>query len=262
LNSHRFTPPYNDDAIVAWIDGEMNPADAQRFEEWLKSDEQLSGRTAELMKSSQDYRGAFADMLNEAPVEKMQARLDESLQPHRVLPGGVSRRALVAASFGFLVLGSGLGYVLRPSSASADENAQIRDLEAQYMSLYSAETLLDMDLTSPVLQRGLARVVQDIGLPLLQSQLSLSGSELKMVRMLRYDATSIAQIAWINMDYGPMALCISPTEQKTTVSFQQEQRHSMNMVWWHRAGYQFVLIGRNPHAALQASARQLYDALA
>ena len=49
MNSHRFAPPYNDDAIVAWIDGEMCRADAQQFEEQLKSDERLSGRTAELI---------------------------------------------------------------------------------------------------------------------------------------------------------------------------------------------------------------------
>jgi hypothetical protein len=36
LNAHRFAPPYNDDAIVAWIDGEMCRADAQQFEEQLK----------------------------------------------------------------------------------------------------------------------------------------------------------------------------------------------------------------------------------
>lgn len=60
MNAPRFAPPYNDDAIVAWIDGEMFRADAQQFEEQLKRDERLSGRTAELMKSSQDYAGAFA----------------------------------------------------------------------------------------------------------------------------------------------------------------------------------------------------------
>ena len=34
-----------------------------------------------------------------------------------------------------------------------------------------------------------------------------------MVRMLRYETTSIAQIARINPDYGPMALCISPVDE-------------------------------------------------
>ncbi|MCG3100934.1 hypothetical protein MAQ58_15975 [Enterobacter sp. DRP3] len=257
MNSHRFTPPYNDDAIVAWIDGEMCRADAQHFEEQLRRDEHLSGRTAELMKSSQDYPGAFASLLDDAPLEKMQARLAALPEPHSSTPAGVSRRSLIAASVSFLMVGSGLGYLLRPASAPDDENAHIRDLEAQYMSLYSVETLLDMDSAPPVLQHGLERAAQDIGMKLRMSQLTLHGAELKMVRMLRYETTSIAQIAWINADYGPMALCISPVDGKGTATLRQEQRHSMNLVWWQDAGYQFVLIGRNPPSHLQSNAEQL-----
>ncbi|HDS3782825.1 TPA: hypothetical protein QCJ34_000062 [Enterobacter ludwigii] len=256
MNAHRFTAPYNDEAIVAWIDGEMCHADAQKFEKELRRDERLSGRTAALMKSNADYPGAFAAMLDDAPLEKMQARLAELPDPKPATPAGVSRRALIAASVSFLVVGSGVGYGLRPAFAPSDENAHIRDLEAQYMSLYSVETLLDMDSAPHVLQRGLERAAQDIGLQLQASQLILHGAELKMVRMLRYETTSIAQIAWINADYGPMALCISPTEQTTTAA-QQEQRHDMNLVWWQKAGYQFVLIGRNPLPQLRGSAEQL-----
>lgn len=257
MNAYRFTPPYNDDAIVAWIDGEMCRADAQQFEEQMKSDERLSGRTAELMKSSEDFVGAFASLLDDAPLETMKARLEEIPDPQSSRPSGVSRRALIAASVSFLMVGSGLGYLLRPASAPADENAHIRDLEAQYMSLYSVETLLDMDSATPVLQRGLERAAQDIGMKLHMSQLVLQGAELKMVRMLRYETTTIAQIAWINADYGPMALCISPVDEKTTTSLRQEQRHGMNLAWWQEAGFQFVLIGRNPSSHLRGNAEQL-----
>lgn len=261
MNSHRFTPPYNDEAIVAWIDGEMCRADAQQFEEQLKRDERLSGRTAELMKSSEDYAGAFASLLDNAPLAEMEARLAALPDPQASTPPGVSRRALIAASVSFLLVGSGLGYLLRPSSGPDDENAHIRDLEAQYMSLYSVETLLDMDSAAPVLQRGLERAAQDIGIKLQMAQLTLQGAELKMVRMLRYETTSIAQVAWINADYGPMALCISPVDEKTTASLRQEQRHTMNLAWWQDAGYQFVLIGRNPSSHLRENAEQLQRAI-
>ncbi|MCK7340103.1 hypothetical protein SJ090_13580 [Enterobacter cloacae] len=257
MNAHRFTPPYNDEAIVAWIDGEMSPADAQQFAARLKSDARLSARTAELMKSNQDYARAFTAMLDDAPLAKMQARLDALPEPPSVTSAGVSRRALIAASLSFLLVGAGAGRWLSPATGAVDENAHIRDLEAQYMSLYSAETLLDMDSALPVLQRGLQRAAQDIGLQLQASQLILRGAELKMVRMLRYETTSIAQIAWIHADFGPMALCISPTGQATTAALQQEQRHDMNLAWWHHAGYQFVLIGRNPPSQLQINAEQL-----
>lgn len=75
---------------MAWIDGEMCHADAQKFEEELRRDERLSGRTAELMKSNADYPGAFAAMLDDAPLEKMQARLAELPDPKPATPAGVS----------------------------------------------------------------------------------------------------------------------------------------------------------------------------
>lgn len=100
MNAHRFTAPYNDEAIVAWIDGEMCHADAQKFEEELRRDERLRA-TAELMKSNADYPGAFAAMLDDAPLEKMQARLAELPDPKPATPAGVSRRALIAASVSF-----------------------------------------------------------------------------------------------------------------------------------------------------------------
>jgi len=261
LKSLRFAPPYDDDAIVAWLDGEMDRADAQAFEQQLNSDEQLAARTAELMKSNQDYPGAFAPLLDDAPTERMQAKLNAYLDDQSTKRAGVSRRAMIAASLSFLVIGSGLGYLVRPSEEIHDENGHIRDLEAQYMSLYSAETLLDLDSSPSVLQKGLARTAQDIGLHVNEQQLALQSAELKMVRILRYESTSIAQIAWIHADYGPMALCISPLEQKSRTEITRETRHGMNVAWWNSRGYQFVLIGRNPASQLQDSARQLHSAL-
>ncbi|MEF3092035.1 anti-sigma factor family protein [Raoultella scottii] len=264
MKSLSFTPPYNDEAIVAWLDGEMSDADARRFEAAFKSDGQLAARTAELMSSNQNYRQAFAPLLDEAPLERMQARLEAQLaedEDSRAPRPSFSRRSMIAASLSFLLIGSGLGYLARAPAGEPDESENIRDLEARYMSLYSAETLLDLDSSSPLLQRGLTRTAEDIGLHLNEQQLRLQGAELKMVRMLRYDSTSIAQIAWMHAEYGPMALCISPLRQPGSAEISSEQRHGMNLAWWHDRGYQFVLIGRNPGLQLHNSARALQAAL-
>lgn len=41
----------------------------------------------------------------------------------------------------------------------------------------------------------------------------------------------------------------------------QEKRQGMNVVWWHKAGYQFVLIGRNPAQQLKKTAQALIQAM-
>ena len=261
MKPSMFTPPYQDDAIVAWLDGEMSEADAQQFESQLAQDEQLASRTEALKQDRADFTEAVAPLLHEAPEARMQARLNELLAYSPRSSAGVSRRSLIAASLSFLVIGGGLGYFARPLALARNESEKIRDLEAQYMSLYSAETLLDADSSPTALQRGLARTAQDIGLNVKVAQLALNGAELKMVRMLRYDSTSIAQIAWMDAEYGPMALCISPERHAQTRALTPENRHDMHLVWWQQRGYQFVLIGRNPPPQLSLHAQALHAAL-
>lgn len=262
MKTIRFTPPYGDEAIVAWLDGEMEEHDAQQFARQLRSDDLLAGRTAELMKSNQDYRQAFTPLLDDAPEARMQARLEAHLAEQNPPRAGVSRRALIAASVCFLLTGTSVGYLARGWPGSDhDEDASIRDLEAHYMSLYSSETLLDADSSPLILRRGLARIAQDVGLHLDEQQLVLEDSELKMVRILRYEHTPIAQIAWNHGDYGPLALCVSAHGQGRASAIATEQRYNMNIAWWRTAGFQFALIGRTPVAELQETARQLQTAL-
>jgi anti-sigma factor RsiW len=258
----RFTPPYGDEAIVAWLDGAMDYADAQQFAHLLRSDAQLAGRTAELMQSNQDYQQAFAPLLREAPEARMKARLEAFLDAGQVAPrAGVSRRSLIAASLTFLLLGTGVGYLLPSPEAEAEGSDHLRELEAQYMSLYTSETLSDVDSSAEVLHRGLARVARDVGLEMQLSQLMLHNAELKQIRILRYDQMTIAQIAWLHADYGPVALCISPLANGKSTPVAREQRHSMNLAWWQSDNHQFVLIGRTPEAELGDSARQLRQRL-
>jgi len=71
----RFTAPYSDEAIVAWLDGEMQASDAERFEVALGQDEQLAARTEMLRLNQTDIASAFAPLLNEAPHSRLEAQL-------------------------------------------------------------------------------------------------------------------------------------------------------------------------------------------
>lgn len=261
MKAARFSSPYADEAIVAWLDGEMRADEALAFENELKRSEALSARTAELMKSNQPFAEAFAPMLDDAPLERMAPRLAHLLATTPSAPQ-VSRRALIAASVSFLLVGSSIGFLARPAiKAEQGESEKIRELEAQYMSLYSAETLADVDSSPPVLQQSLARTARDLDLHFTPAQLTLPEATLKSVRMLRYDDALITQIAWNHSSYGPMALCISREDHQQTTDLAQEKRQGMNVVWWHKAGYQYVLIGRNPAQQLKKIAQALMQAI-
>jgi len=263
VKREHFTAPYSDEAIVAWLDGEMSAAESAAFEQQLKRDESLSTRTAELMRSNQPFAEAFEGLLEAAPEERMERHLAQLLArtPPAQQRRQVSRRALIAASLSFLFIGSGIGYFARPESASRRESGRIRDLEAQYMSLYSTQTLADVDNSPPVIARSLERTAREMGLRLSAQQLALPDAELKSIRLLRYDDASIAQIVWDRASEGPMALCISREQHQNLTPVQDEKRHGMNLAWWYAEGYQYVLIGRSPTQQMQQRAGQLRQSL-
>ena len=118
-------------------------------------------------------------------------------------------------------------------------------------------SLADINVTPLALQNGLNRMQQDIGLRLQQAEVEIPDAELKSVRMLRYDSTSIAQIAYLHASYGPMALCISRSKADDSPTLKHEVRRGLNLVWWRSKGYEYVLIGRNPQQDLQQSGERL-----
>lgn len=264
MTRQSFSAPWSDEAIVAWLDGEMRDDERSAFERQLNNDADLAARVEQLMQSNQPWEQAFAPLLEEAPVSRMQEKLNVLLhQPVNInsQTKGVSRRSLIAASLSFLAVGVLAGRFIHPGEQKLSGEPEIRDLIAQYMSLYSAETLADINVTPQALQNGLNRMQQDIGLTLQQVKVELPEAELKSVRMLRYDSTSIAQIAYLHASYGPMALCISRSKGNDSPTLKHEVRRGLNLVWWRSGGYEYVLIGRNPQQDLQESGELLLQRL-
>jgi anti-sigma factor RsiW len=264
MTRQSFSAPWSDEAIVAWLDGEMRDDERRAFDQQLNDDADLAARVERLMQSNQPWEQAFAPLLEEAPVSRMEQKLNVLLhQPVNVKPQakGVSRRSLIAASLSFLAVGVLAGRFIRPGEQKLSGEPEIRDLIAQYMSLYSAETLADINVTPQGLQSGLNRMQQDIGLTLTQAAVEIPEAELKSVRMLRYDSTSIAQMAYLHASFGPMALCISRSKTSDSTALKHEVRRGLNLVWWRSKGYEYVLTGRNPQQDLQQSGELLQQRL-
>lgn len=244
--------PVADTLLVAYLDNELSAEQQHAFERRLQQDPQLASRLAYLQQSQFDFAAAFEPLLEQAPLAELQAALDK--QTEKSLPhqsnNSVSRRSLLAAAVSFLVIGTGVGrYVLAPAPDKQDNNW--RSLVAQYMSLYSADTLADIP-DSPLQQQvELDRVAKAVGIGLTPQQLQLKGAQLKNARILRYDEYNIAQISWLDEKYGPLALCITRSDHSKNIQQTAEVRQGMNVVYWRRQGFNFMLIGHAPAADIQ-----------
>ncbi|WP_158783259.1 anti-sigma factor [Pantoea sp. BAV 3049] len=247
--------PLSDEMLVAYLDNQLNDSQSQQVEKMLNEDPELVMRLNQLDSASLDFAAAFSPLLDEAPLKPMQEKL--TIHPQQA-PQGISRRTLIAATVSALAIGLVGGMKGR---RLFDNDDGWRDTVAQYMALYTRETLSGGSLTPAAASEQLALVSQRLGLQLNATVLTLSDSEFKGARMLSYDGVSIAQIVWQDRQSGPLALCITAASQPEDTAFSQEKRRGMNVVYWRQQHYKFMLIGHSSARQLREMAQNLAEAV-
>ncbi|WP_064693900.1 anti-sigma factor family protein [Rhizobium aegyptiacum] len=248
--STKHTIPSDED-LTAFIDGELTAEEAARIEAIVKEDDSVAERLDVLARASLPFEQAFAPLLSEAPREKLEAMLAAIPAREGATTGSapaVTRRRFLGALAASLVAGIaidraaiGIGRRLVPR----DENSEWRAVVADYISLYTAETL-----AGPVPGREdqavqLASLDEKLGLSLSPEAVSLAGVDFKRAQLLQYDGKALAQIAYLDPETGPMALCIVRSDAGPKEP-DLENRKGMNVVYWSNASHAFMLIG---HAA-------------
>ncbi|NKK63975.1 anti-sigma factor family protein [Rhizobium leguminosarum] len=242
----------SDEDLTAFIDGELTAEEAARIEAIVKEDESVAERLEFLARASLPFKQAFAPLLSEAPREKLQAMLAAISVQQRAksasAPLFASRRRFLGALAASLIAGIAIDRAVIGIGArfsAKDENSEWRAVIADYVSLYTPESL-----AGPVPGREdqaaqLASLDEKLGLSLSPEAVSLPGIDFKRALMLQYDGKPLAQIAYLDPETGPVALCIvkSDTGRKAP---DLESRKGMNVVYWSNATHAFMLIGRIP----------------
>ncbi|MGB7800916.1 anti-sigma factor family protein [Buttiauxella sp.] len=238
-----------DELLVAYLDNELSATERLALEERLTHDEHLAERLALLERSSLPFKSAFEPLLDAAPA----ARLQGYLTP---VTANVSRRHLIAAAVSFLALGV-MGDRAFLHFSQPEENW--RELVAQYMALYTPETLADTP-SPAALENQLQTTGQQLGLSLTSAKIMLPDATLKNARTLAYEDRRIAQITWLDPASGPFALCITGNSG-APMAGQSEQRLGMNIVFWANKTHQFMVIGHGSMAKISQAAKQLQHGL-
>jgi anti-sigma factor RsiW len=248
-----------DELIVAYLDDELDAAAKSAVEDRLNRDSAFSERFEFLASNSVSMRAAFTALLDEAPVERMKSNLPA--------PGGIKQNAALPDRRRFLaaacliagaVAGGGLVRLLSSGEAASSQNW--RAVVADYMQLYSADTLGNLSDDPAVKADQIARVASIMELPLTTQGLMISGIPFKRAQLLTFNKKPLAQIAYLDPKYGPIALCVTHTSAGKA-DFQKEERLGMNIIFWASADHSFMVIGRNPPDQLEEIAGQLQRSL-
>lgn len=246
-------PAPSDEQLVAYLDGQLSSEERLRIDSALANDEALEQRLEWLSSSDLPYQSAYADLLDQAPQDRLATMLTDLPAPAASTP--LSRRRFIMAAAGFLLTGIAADRLFLGWQTSTPKvTTNWRGLVADYMALYTPQTLDHLPDDEASQRAQLQTVGQRLGLALAPAQLKLPGPALKRAQLLEYEGVTIAQITYLDPRHGPLALCITRSAIGTRDP-AQEQRRGMNIVFWSDMGYAYMLIGRNPTSELEAMAQ-------
>ncbi|MDP9808264.1 anti-sigma factor RsiW [Rhizobium tibeticum] len=250
-------PIPTDEELTAYIDGELSEIEASRIEALLGSNERVAARLEFLSQSSLAFKQAFESLLAAAPKAELDAML--GIVPVAAKPARSSRRGFLGALAACLVAGvvADRAFIgIRNRVHAPDESSEWRAVVAEYIALYTADTLAGPSPSDDAQAEQLARFDDKLGLSLSPEAVSLPGIEFKRAQLLQYDDKPLAQIAYLDPETGPLALCIV----RSDVGMKEpdvEGRHGMNVVYWSNATHAFMLIGRIPIDLMQELAEDV-----
>lgn len=246
----------SDEQLVAYLDDELAVEQRQQIDSAIADDPLLSLRVQWLRRSSLPFRKAYDELAQQAPLDRLQARLDAVPSPERP---GLSRRWFIGGAAAVLVAGGVLADRL-VLGWQAPQAHNWRALVGDYMALYVPQTLEHLPTDEAAHRAQLRTVDARLGLNLSPAGLKLPGAELKRAQMLEYDGVPIAQIVYLDARHGPLALCVTRSNSGSR-PLAHERRHQMNVVYWTESEHAWMLIGHNPATDLENLAKQLLNRL-
>ncbi|MBA8881256.1 anti-sigma factor family protein [Phyllobacterium myrsinacearum] len=256
----------SDEMLVAFLDGELDSNTREQIEHLIESDDAVAERLRFLMSSSLPFRDAFDPLLDKAPKAKLEALLAEISPPVPVVAeqtSGWTRRGFLAAAVGFIAVGVAVDrtFLGVQSSLHADQDGNDwRSVVAQYMSLYTSDTLGRGPVDVAAQTQQLRDVGAKLGLSLTPERVQLPGATLKRAQMLAYDGNALGQITYLDAMQQPMALCIVQSS-KGAKAPDSEHRHGMNVVYWSNDTHAFMLIGHESLDDIKAMSDRLRQVL-
>jgi hypothetical protein len=241
----------SDETLVAFIDGELEKVEHAEIEALVKDNPAVLERLTALMRSTLPFRSAFEPLLDQAPIADLRARIDNATNPDQDRLH-VSRRQFLAAAAACIAVGMtvGGGFHALYQSLQPDQDPNWRAVVANYMMLYSPETLGNLPRDPSFEQGELARIAETMGLGLSPQSIEIPNVPFKRAQILRFKGKPLAQIAYLDPTDGPLALCFTRSSSGAA-PVQTEQRLGLNIVYWSTSTHAFLVIGRGDIKFLQ-----------
>jgi len=238
----------SDEQLVAYLDGELDEEERSAVELCLEGSAEARARLQRLTEATALVREAFDEVLRE-PVPPELLRVASGRQSAQIISfksyvPGFGRHTLripkrwaglaAAASVAGLVFGSGIGYVVHPSSSSPLDNI------ASYHKLFIASAEAGENGVFDVQPGGEQRLPGDIHVPDLKPyQLEFQGA-----RKIVIEGKPAYQFYYTtaNKQIGSITLTLWESEREDRQP-TFDQRENVNLIYWRHSGRGYALVG-------------------
>jgi anti-sigma factor RsiW len=256
--------PITDELLTAYVDGELSSDERSRVNHALATDPAVKTRF-ERLAGTPPLKEPFALLLAAAPEDRLNAILREAggkAAPPAATPRpGLRPRAAIAAAILLFLAGGAVGIglqsaVLQTAGTGTEEHENWRAAVADYLSLYTADTLATIPDNPDERARELAAAGARLSLPLDVGKVVLPDLTLKRAQVFAFRDKPLVQVAYLSPAAGPVAFCIIQNGQADAAP-AFEEREGKGVVFWGKGGRGFMVIGKLPKEQLELLAETL-----
>ncbi len=258
----------DDETLVAFLDGELTPAEQRALTKRLADDPALSARLDRLAEGGAGIDAAMDALIKAAPQPALDAILQRALAsvPQQAAPPAAPPRRrfvfawrpqLVAAAavIAVAILAVGLGFGLGARNDGARAAEGWHQAVAEYWSLTTAATLA-LEPSADLATRQLALAGAALTLPLTPSGVALDGVSFRGAQLYEFNGKPLVQIAYLDPDYGPIAYCMI-RNGAADKALDTTEIGGFAVVRWSADGLSRMMIGHAPPERLRGFADRL-----
>jgi anti-sigma factor RsiW len=279
-----------DEALVAYLDGELDAAERREIAARIEADPELRDRLAALEGSADLLRSAYADIVDEpvperliaaargesaaAPETPRDAQILFFKRPQRAFARvAINRRqiglAAAAALFG-LMIGSagtfvgiravgGLGSNTASQLALATSGSWLDNAAGNFKLIVNAGDQIPMDIpASNDPREAVQKISQDLPQQVKLPDLKPWGLSFRGARLVVVEGRPAAELVYNtdNKAIGPLTLVLGTTKQPD-ILLTFDRRQDVNMLYWRHQGRSYALVGQTDNGYLWGIANDI-----
>lgn len=259
ISQPRATP--SDEMLVAFIDGELSAKDRAAVQSSIETDSSVAARLNLFKTGEMPYAAGFDELLKRAPAARLRSLVTPAAAPRENALRRLDRRWFLAAACvaGGVLLDRSIAYVSETAWVAGGHDW--RSVVANYMMLYSTETLNNPTSGPGPGPQDMARLSDAVSLDVSMGKVELPGREIKRAQILQYEGAPLIQIAYLDPTSGPLAFCFMRKAGRDE-ALRHEQMLGLNIVDWSTSTHAFLVIGYAGVPELQDIATDLRRRLA